>query len=122
MTSRDDGAEPPPRPLSLILADIADRLQARSVLPHCPACRHPCCRLDTLVLELTWRRLKGLWGLNASRREFEQLLERGEGPTEIRSQDGFYYAHGRVCPAYRGGQCEVYGSRLKPTGCSDFPG
>ena len=56
-----------------------------------------------------------------SRREFDQLLERGEGPTEIRSQDGLYYAHGRVCPAYRGGRCEVYTSRLKPTGCSDFP-
>jgi len=73
------------------------------------------------VLELTWKRLQGLWNLSVPRRVFDLGLRRGEGPPEIRARDGLYYAHGRVCPAYRGGECSVYGSWLKPPGCSDFP-
>jgi hypothetical protein len=73
------------------------------------------------VLELTWARLRGLWGVTTSRAAFDRALARGAGPPEIRPQDGLYYAHGRVCPAYRGGRCAVYATRLKPPGCSDFP-
>lgn len=103
------------------LRRIAREIQAEAVLPHCDRCRRPCCRLETLVLELDWRRLRALWGLRSSRREFDAALARGEGPPEIRPQDGLYYAHRRVCPAYRERRCAVYDSPLKPTGCDDFP-
>jgi hypothetical protein len=73
------------------------------------------------VLELTWSRLKGLWGLGGSRARFDRHLARGEGPPEIRPQEGLYYAYGRPCPAYRDQRCSVYGTPLKPPGCSDFP-
>lgn len=72
-------------------------------------------------MELTWARLRGLWGVEGSRAAFDRSLASGEGPGEIRPQEGLYYAHGRVCPAYRGRRCGVYGTRLKPPGCSDFP-
>lgn len=88
---------------------------------HCTRCRKPCCRLETLVLELTWTRLKGLWGVAGPKAAFDRALARGDGPPEIRPQEGLYYAHGRVCPAYVGGRCAVYGTPLKPPGCSDFP-
>ncbi|MDW7710480.1 MAG: hypothetical protein SCH98_08390 [Deferrisomatales bacterium] len=100
---------------------MARRYQERVVLPHCGQCRRPCCGLDTLALELTWARLRGVWGLKAPRASFDRALARGEGPEEIRPQDGLYYAHGRVCPAYRGRRCAVYGTPLKPPGCSEFP-
>ena len=103
------------------LAGLARDIQARAVLPHCPVCRAPCCLLETLALELTWKRLKGLWGLAERQADFDRRLERGEGPAEIRPQDGFYYAHGAPCPAYEERRCRVYRSRLKPSGCSDFP-
>jgi len=103
------------------LARVARGIQTRVVLPHCPVCRAPCCLLETLVLELTWKRLKGLWGLPETQAAFDRRLERGEGPVEIRPQDGFYYAHGSPCPAYEERVCRVYRSRLKPPGCSDFP-
>jgi len=91
------------------------------VLPHCDRCHRPCCGLETLVLELTWARVRGLWGATGPRAEFDRALARGEGPTEIRPQDGLYYAHGRACPAYRDRQCGVYGTPIKPPGCTDFP-
>lgn len=104
-----------------ICAAVARRHQARAVAPHCARCRKPCCRLETLVLELTWARLRGIWGVSGSRAAFDRALAWGEGPPEIRPRDGLYYAHGRACPAYRRGRCAVYGTRLKPPGCSDFP-
>ena len=103
------------------LARVAQDIQTRVVLPHCPVCRAPCCLLATLVLELTWARLKGIWGLAETRIAFDRRLSRGEGPAEIRPRDGLYYAHGSPCPAYEGRRCRVYRSRLKPPGCSDFP-
>lgn len=111
----------PPKRLSAIFREVARTYQARAVVPHCPVCRKACCRLDQLVLELDWSRLRLLWDLNVSRRAFDAALERGEGPAEIRAQEGLYYVHGRVCPAYRRRRCSVYGSRLKPPGCEDFP-
>lgn len=104
-----------------LLAQVARSYQEHSVAPHCAGCRRPCCRLETLVLELTWARLRGLWGVTGSRAAFDRALTRGKGPPEIRPQEGLYYAYGRVCPAYRGGRCAVYAMRLKPPGCSDFP-
>lgn len=93
------------------------------MLPHCPECRRPCCRLETLVLQLDWRRLHGLWGVRESRRAFDLRLARGEGPPEIRSQGGLYYAYQRVCPAFdpESRRCRVYEGDLKPPGCTDFP-
>lgn len=75
------------------------------------------------MLELDWDRLKSLWGVAGSRREFDDLLDRGQGPAEIRRQDGLYYAYRRVCPAFDEGRglCRVYESSLKPPGCTDFP-
>ncbi|MEW6488437.1 MAG: hypothetical protein AB1578_11075 [Thermodesulfobacteriota bacterium] len=104
-----------------VCAAVARRYQTRAVAPRCAGCRRPCCRLETLVLELTWTRLKVLWGVEGPRAAFDRALARGEGPPEIRPQGGLYYAHGRVCPAYRSGRCSVYATRLKPPGCSDFP-
>ncbi|GAB4266132.1 MAG: hypothetical protein Kow0092_18880 [Deferrisomatales bacterium] len=103
------------------LRRVAAAYQRERVLPRCGACARPCCRLDTLVLELDWERLRRLWGVRGSRRAFDASLARGEGPPDIRAQEGLYYAHGRVCPAYREGRCAVYESALKPPGCTDFP-
>lgn len=106
-----------------VVADAARGFQRDAVVPRCPTCREPCCLLQTLVLELDWRRMKGLWGLAETRREFDAALARGEGPPEIRTQEGRYYAYRRPCPAFDEGtrRCRVYGTPLKPTGCGDFP-
>jgi Fe-S-cluster containining protein len=108
---------------SRILRQLADAYQAEVVIPHCHSCRRPCCRLETLVLELDWRRLKGLWELTISRGEFDRTLEAGKGPPEVRANGGLYYAHGRTCPAFDEGSglCRVYGGPLQPLGCRTFP-
>lgn len=108
---------------SRLLRELASAYQAEVVIPHCRSCARPCCRLETLVLELDWRRLKGLWGLGASRGEFDRALAAGGGLPEVRARDGLYYAHGRTCPAFdeASGLCRAYGGPLQPFGCRTFP-
>jgi hypothetical protein len=111
-----------PRPDKEIAAAVA-AYQADTVIPHCPTCARPCCRLDTLVLELEWKQVKSFWRLEESRNAFDRQLAAGKGPEEIRAGNGRYYIHSKPCPAYDEVRqsCQVYGSPLKPSGCSDFP-
>ena len=105
------------------LASAAASYQATAVIPHCPTCRAPCCKLDKLVIDLSWKQVKTLWQINTARQEFDQSLANGQGPEEIRSANGRYYIHSKPCPAYDTGLpgCRIYGQALKPPGCSDFP-
>ena len=114
---------PPRRSVAKALAAAAAAYQAAEIVPHCTACSKPCCRLETLVLELEWKQVKTLWQLDESRPAFDKLLATGKGPTDIREGNGLYYAHGKPCPAYDQacGTCRVYGQDLKPVGCTDFP-
>lgn len=111
------------RNLAKKLAAAAAAYQVAAVIPHCPSCAKPCCKLDKLVIELDWAQLKGLWQLEESRSAFDKRLAAGHGPIEIRPANGLYYAHSKPCPAYdeAGGGCRVYKTPLKPVGCSDFP-
>lgn len=111
------------RHLASELAAAADAYQVAEVIPHCPECSKPCCRLDPLVLELEWKQIKSFWRLDESRPAFDRRLASGQGPEEIRAGNGLYYVHGKPCPAYdqAGRSCQVYGQALKPVGCSDFP-
>jgi len=114
---------PPRRNLAKELATAAAAYQVAAVIPHCPECAKPCCRLDALVLELEWKQLKSFWRLDESRAAFDRRLASGQGPEEIRAGNGLYYIHRKPCPAYDGaaGGCRVYDQDLKPAGCSDFP-
>jgi Fe-S-cluster containining protein len=105
------------------IAGAVAAYQADTVIPHCPTCARPCCRLDTLVLELEWKQVKTFWRLQESRAAFDRQLAAGKGPEEIRAGNGRYYIHRKPCPAYDEARqsCRVYGSALKPSGCSDFP-
>lgn len=104
------------------LAALAAAYQTAEVIPHCPRCASPCCKLDKLVLELDWAQLRGLWGLAESRKAFDKRLATGRGPIEIRPANGLYYAHSKPCPAFDAASgCRVYRTPLKPVGCSDFP-
>lgn len=118
MSSRDTR-----RLLAKELAAAAAAYQAAAVIPHCAECAKPCCRLDSLVLELEWKQVKIFWQLEESRTAFDRRLSSGEGPEEIREGDGLYYIHSKPCPAYdeAGRSCKIYGQELKPLGCSDFP-
>lgn len=116
-----------PRPFP---PDLAEQLrqatadfQDRHIIPHCTQCSQPCCKLETLVLDLSWKQVKVFWKIEESRAAFDQKLARGQGPQEIRESQGRYYIHSKPCPAYdlSRGQCQVYGQPLKPPGCSDFP-
>lgn len=111
------------RLLATQLALEAAAYQDAAVIPHCPACAKPCCRLDKLVLELEWKQVREFWRLDESRKAFDSRLASGRGPVEIRAANGLYYAHQKACPAYdeRGLGCRVYGQEIKPVGCSDFP-
>lgn len=111
------------RLLAQELAAAAAAYQESAVIPHCPTCAKPCCRLDKLVLELEWKQVKVLWHLDESRKAFDRRLAAGEGPLEIREGGGLYYVHSKPCPAYdeAGHACRVYGQAVKPAGCSDFP-
>lgn len=113
----------PRRRLAADLAAAADTYQRTAVIPHCPTCSKPCCRLDTLVLEMAWRQVKVLWHVDEARTAFNRRLAAGDGPVEIREGNGRYYIHSKPCPAYdtASGACKVYGQDLKPSGCSDFP-
>ncbi|MBK7649039.1 MAG: YkgJ family cysteine cluster protein [Betaproteobacteria bacterium] len=105
------------------LATAAAAYQTAAVIPHCTTCSKPCCRLDTLVLELEWKQVKSFWHLEESRHAFDKRLDLGKGPEEIRAGNGLYYIHSKPCPAYddAGSSCRVYGQEIKPAGCSDFP-
>ena len=97
--------------------------EAADVAPHCVACRTPCCSLQTVVLELDWRRTEALYQIQSSRSAFDKSLREGSGPPHIRAQNGHYFAHGKPCPAYDQStkRCTEYGSWVKPRACSDFP-
>lgn len=105
------------------LAQAAASYQARAVIPHCPACARPCCKLDELVLDLDWSRTRELYQIKGSRGGFDRSLHDGSGPEHIKEAHGRYYAHGKPCPAYDEEKkgCRVYGTAVKPEGCSDFP-
>jgi len=118
MSSRDTR-----RLLAKELAAAAAAYQAAAVIPHCTVCAKPCCRLDSLVLELEWKQVKTFWRLGESRAAFDRRLSSGQGPEEIRAGNGLYYIHQKACPAYdeAGHSCKIYGQAIKPAGCSDFP-
>lgn len=105
------------------LAAALAAYQESTVIPHCAVCAKPCCRLDTLVLELEWKQVKILWKLDEARPAFNRRLASGKGPEEIREGDGLYYIHSKPCPAYddAGHACRIYDRDYKPAGCSDFP-
>ncbi|MCK9284840.1 MAG: hypothetical protein M0P39_11215 [Rhodocyclaceae bacterium] len=113
----------PRRNLAAPLLAAAATYQDAAVIPHCARCAKPCCRLDSLVLELDWTELKALWRIRVSRAVFDQRLAAGTGPKEIRAANGLYFGHRKVCPAYAETQrtCRVYDQNVKPPGCSDFP-
>ena len=113
----------PRQALAAELQAAADSYQKAQVIQHCAVCANPCCRLDRLVLELTWKQVKVFWQLDEARAAFDRRLASGKGPEEIRAADGLYFAHRKVCPAYdeTGHSCRVYGQEIKPVGCSDFP-
>lgn len=116
-------SRPPRRTLATKLAEAAAAYQAAEIVPHCTSCSKPCCKLESLVLELDWKQLKSFWRLEESRTAFDKRLASGEGPEEIREGNGLYYIHGKPCPAYDTtcGTCRVYGQDIKPVGCTDFP-
>lgn len=118
MTTKDQR-----RHLASVLAAAAAAYQEAAVIPHCAVCAKPCCRLDTLVLELEWRQVRTLWSIDEARKTFDRRLAAGQGPEEIRAGNGLYYIHSKPCPAYDTEQqsCRVYGQDVKPAGCSDFP-
>lgn len=105
------------------LAAAAAAYQAADIVPHCPGCAKPCCKLETLVLELEWKQIKTLWQIDEARTAFDKALSAGKGPEEIRESGGLYFVHGKACPAYDNthGSCRIYGQKLKPAGCTDFP-
>lgn len=116
-------ARRPRRTLAATLADAAAAYQAAEIVPHCTRCSKPCCKLESLVLELEWKQIKLLWQREESRAAFDKELATGKGPEEIREGNGLYYVHGKPCPAYDAscGTCRIYGQDLKPVGCTDFP-
>ncbi|MDE2441527.1 MAG: YkgJ family cysteine cluster protein [Betaproteobacteria bacterium] len=116
-------AQNPRRRLAKELAVAAAAYQVTNVIPHCAQCANPCCKLESLVLELEWKQVKFLWKLDESRPAFDRRLASGKGPEEIRAGNGLYYVHRKPCPAYDElqGSCRVYGQEIKPPGCSDFP-
>lgn len=118
MTTKDQR-----RLLASELAAAAAAYQAAAVIPHCTVCTKPCCKLDTLVLELEWRQVRTLWKIDEARKAFDRRLAAGQGPEEIRAGNGLYYIHSKPCPAYdtERQSCRVYGQDIKPAGCSDFP-
>lgn len=111
------------RLLTTELAAAAADYQAAAVIPHCAECAKPCCRLDSLVLELEWKQVKTFWRIAEPRAAFDKQLAAGAGPEEIRAGNGLYYIHSKPCPAYddAGRSCTIYGQAIKPGGCSDFP-
>lgn len=102
---------------------MAAAYQAADVIPRCAGCAKPCCRLESLVLELGWKQLKSFWRLEESRAAFDRRLSAGQGPEEIRAGNGLYYIHRKACPAYDEVHrtCQVYDQEIKPAGCTDFP-
>jgi len=111
------------RLLAKELAAAAAAYQTATVIPHCAECAKPCCKLESLVLELEWKQVKTFWRLEESRPAFDRRLASGKGPEEIREGNGLYYIHRKACPAYdeTGRSCKIYGQDIKPIGCSDFP-
>ena len=105
------------------LAAAAAAWQERVIVPHCAVCREPCCRLNTVVLDLDWARVQALYRIETPKRAFDAALAGGNGPSQLRKQGDLYYAHVLPCPAYdeAAHRCTVYGSALKPPSCTDFP-
>jgi Fe-S-cluster containining protein len=111
------------RSLVAMLHTAAAAYQDAHVIHRCATCKNPCCRLETQVLELSWKQVKVLWLRDESRADFDKQLSMGKGPAEIRAGNGLYYAHQKTCPAYDENHrtCRVYNQSIKPVGCSDYP-
>lgn len=71
--------------LAKALATAAADYQVSTVIPHCTQCAKPCCKLESLVLELEWKQIKVFWRLDESRKAFDRRLAGGDGPEEILS-------------------------------------
>lgn len=101
----------------------AKSYERAAVLPHCPSCKAPCCKLEQVVLELDWPRVERLYSIGSTKRAFDASLRDGSGPPHIRAAGGLYYAFRSPCPAYdeAGKGCRVYGTDTKPPSCDDFP-
>jgi Fe-S-cluster containining protein len=100
------------------LLRAARAFEASVVVPHCAACRRPCCGLDDVVLALSFGQVQRLYAIEKPRKDFDRAL-----PSTLKKQGDRYYAHGAPCPAYdlSTRQCRVYGTPDKPQECSDFP-
>lgn len=100
--------------------------EARVVIPHCPSCSKPCCALQTVVLDMTWRQAQHLYQIKGTKQAFLQALHDEEAPSHLQqhlkeSHDKFF-AHGAPCPAYGADKsCSVYGTEFKPHACGEFP-
>jgi Fe-S-cluster containining protein len=105
------------------LARAAKSYEAAAVLPHCPTCSQPCCKLEQVVLELDWPQAQALYQITTKRRAFEKSLDDGTGPAFVRAAHGMFYAFRSPCPAYDDAtkRCGVYGTKTKPSSCDDFP-
>ena len=113
------------------MAAAAQAYQERVVIPHCTSCSQPCCKLHTVVLELTGPQVEVLYAIGKTPARHAAGLARalaaGTAPphlqAHLKEQHGTFYAHGAPCPAYdtTSQLCTVYGTPHKPQGCSDFP-
>lgn len=103
--------------------EAAEAYQRAVVIPHCTSCKKPCCKLDELVLELSWKTTQKLYKITTTRRDFDQRLADGEGPPDLKESHGTYYAHGQPCRGYdvEKQTCTIYNTDYKPEGCSEFP-
>jgi Fe-S-cluster containining protein len=105
------------------LVRIAKAYEAKKVIPHCPSCAQPCCKLETVVLDMTWKQAQHLYQIKATRSQFTRMLHEDEGPPHLKESHGKFFAHKAPCPAYdpAGKGCKVYGTEHKPQACSEFP-
>lgn len=100
------------------LRALAARFQDEHIIPHCVKCAQPCCKLDDVVLDLSFAQVQTLYRIGSTKKAFDQAL-----PPMIKRQGDRYYAHGTTCPAYDTATklCRVYTTKAKPEGCTDFP-
>lgn len=102
----------------------AQAYEAREVIPHCTSCSKPCCGLETVVLDMTWKQAQHLYHIKGTQQAFAQALldETTPHAKYLKESHGTFYAHGAACPAYaKDKTCSVYGTAHKPHACSEFP-
>ena len=105
------------------LVRLAKAYEARVVIPHCPSCSKPCCKPETVVLDMNWKQAQHLYQIRGTEQAFAQKLHDNEGPEHLKESHGKFFAHGAPSPAYDLGTkgCKVYGTPYKPHACSEFP-